>query len=124
MIEDKYNLVFCIQVLFGLGFLMPFLTVLGLLDYYIEIMPGYSPQSAFPFWYNCTAVPSVIFYAIYGRRFNQHRLIVVGFSAGVVIFSIAPWIGRIGGTVGYWGTVGCLAVYGIFQGVCQGAIYA
>ena len=111
-VKDECMAVFLIQMLFGMGFLMPFFTVLGTLDFYVARMPDNAPKATFAFWYNMTLVPSMIVFAIYGRRFKAHHLIIGGFSGGIIVFLTLTFVANIGGGAGYWGTVVCLLLLG------------
>ena len=111
-VKDECMAVFLIQMLFGLGFLMPFFTVLGTLDFYVKKMPDNAPKATFAFWYNMTLVPSMVIFAIYGRRFSSNLLIIGGFSGGILVFLVLTFVANIGGGAGYWACVMCLLLLG------------
>jgi hypothetical protein len=110
-------MVFLIQILYGLCILFPYLNIVGCLDFYMEKMPDNSPQSTFTFCIYSTLVPGIIVHSIYGNRFSNTRVTIVCCGASTVMMIVLPFLANIGGTTGYWLTIGALLVFGFIDGV-------
>ena len=106
-----------IQILFGLAILIPYLTIIGCLDFYQLKMPDYHPESTYSFGVYITLVPGIIAFTIYGHRFSQTMTLITCFSGACVFFSIIPFLANLGGTKGYWSTFAALLCYGFFNGI-------
>jgi hypothetical protein len=50
--EDKYNMVYYIFFLWGIGILLPWNAVLTCFDFFNDEMPGYKPSFVYPFAVN------------------------------------------------------------------------
>ena len=47
--EDRGNLVYLTQFLFGMALLLPFNMIIACIDFYESKMPGFYPASTYPF---------------------------------------------------------------------------
>jgi hypothetical protein len=87
-------------------------------------MPGYSPQTVYPFAVNGLLLISQIWVIIYGGRYSFTSRIVITFMLSAVVLITIPILAHLGGGLGFWTTFLVLFLFGIVTGVCQASVFS
>jgi len=86
-------------------------------------LPGYSPQTIYPFAVNALLVGSQIWNIVYGGKYSFTLRIAGTFFAMGIILVLIPLLAHIGGAAGFWLTFLILFAFGIFAGIGQSAVF-
>jgi hypothetical protein len=86
-------------------------------------MPGYSPQTVYPFAVKGLLVVSEVWVIVFGHKYSFKMRIVSTFMLSAVIVLILPFLAHLGGGAGFWSVFFTLVVFGVINGINQASIF-
>lgn len=122
---DKYNIVYAIFLLWGIGVLLPWNAVLTCFGFFIEEMPGYQPAFVYPFAVNGLNALSQIWVIVYGYKYsNRVKIQLVFFLAGLLTLAL-PLLAHLLPDPKTKFIVCFLALnlFGLLNGILQGQVF-
>ena len=87
-------------------------------------MPGYSPQTVYPFAVNGLLLVSQIWVIIYGGKYSFTLRIVSTFLLSAIVLILIPILAHLGGGLGFWSTFLILFFFGIVTGIQQASVFS
>ena len=120
--EDKNGIVYYIFLLWGIGVLLPWNSVLSTFDFFDYEMDGYTliPSFVYPFAVNGLATVTQVVVLIHGHKVSEQVKVQVCFVIEAIIMLILPLLAHIiTSTSGsFWACFFLLLIFGAVNGMC------
>lgn len=87
-------------------------------------MPGYSPQTVYPFAVKGLLVISQMWVIVYGWKYSYTLRIVSTFMITAIVMLLVPLLAHMQNGAGFWSVFFMLFFFGIVSGICQASIFS
>ena len=87
-------------------------------------MPGYSPQTVYPFAVNGLLFFAMIWAIIYGGKYSFTIRIVSTFMLSAMILVTIPILAQLGNAAGFWSVFLILFFFSFNLGICQASVFS
>lgn len=87
-------------------------------------MPGYSPQTVYPFAVNGLLVVSQIWVIVIGGKYSFTSRVVGSFISQALILFVTPFLAHLGNGAGFWSVFLVLFIFGLVSGVGQASVFS
>ncbi|XP_024521883.1 equilibrative nucleotide transporter 3 isoform X2 [Selaginella moellendorffii] len=117
---------YVICMLFGLGLLFPWNSIVTVMDYYLVVFPAYHPSRVLTLIYQASAFFTVAVLAYHEARVDTRFRVLLGFSLYFVSSLMVPIIDLAshggGGLAPYTGLCALCMLFGLCDGLVQGGL--
>ena len=110
----------------GIGRVISWNSLLNTFDYFDQETFGFRPSFSYPFAIMGLMMLSQIVNMFYGHKFSDKTRVTTSFFVTSICLLILPVLPQLidSHTVKYWSGFGILLVFGIFQGILNGQLFA
>eukprot|EP01114_Cavostelium_apophysatum_P016901 TRINITY_DN4901_c0_g1_i1.p1 TRINITY_DN4901_c0_g1~~TRINITY_DN4901_c0_g1_i1.p1 ORF type:complete len:440 (-),score=57.54 TRINITY_DN4901_c0_g1_i1:54-1373(-) len=123
---DKYHLAYFIFFLMGSGVLVPWVTILSAVDYFLYLYPSYHFDFNASVAYIYSEFLTLLFMVKFGSRFRLAPRIYGAFTAFALLFIVIPLLTVKEGlseAAGFGITITIVAILGLVDGLVQGTLF-